>query len=179
MICCPICNKHYEIESASFGISSLCPCCGKYFIPDTSNIVHYQFPKTLKICVEPLFFEHIVIIKKGFTFPLMSTKNGVLLISKEEYDELEYGKMSEDIMSKNDFSLNRYIQIEIPQKESLIDIINKRVLSKWSLTKNEEMIYGNKWENINWLKQLNADIVNTKNYRIDLENGQNEIVVNL
>lgn len=148
---CPNCKTFFSTPSSMFGETYHCNSCGSEFKLDIVHLVRYELPSIIRIQLQnpdgtPFTrFAVPVMVNYGYQFPpLRSNPNGQILISKEMFKKARLDETSTGIMDyKGDYSLNRFIRIEILERSKAVKASNARSNSQWQILDFEKEVYGN------------------------------------
>ncbi len=138
---CPKCKLLSNAKSSDFGAKVMCPNCDERFILDIEHLPHFDLPKKIKIQLigDGDLGGIIVLINYGYTFPpLLTGPSGKLIITRKMFDMAQ----RDDQTDRADFTLRRFINIEIPAINKLQRIAERRLKSGWQILGFERELFG-------------------------------------
>ncbi len=116
---CPKCQKIVDAKSLEFGRNVSCLECKTTFVLDIEHLPKFNLPELITIQLIGANINKFVKINMNYGYPLpiqFSDKNGKVEITKG----LIIKSQPEDIWNRGDFTLKRYIDIEILSKEGKV-----------------------------------------------------------
>ena len=146
---CPECEALFEAESSGFGQEHTCTHCGAAFSLDTAHLAHFTLPNAVRIRLvdrsgSPARIPDVaVVVSYGYTLPpLLTDNNGCLSVTSEMFDKAQAEAISTGLMDRGDYSLARFITIDVLSADELAAMGHARSQSGWQVLPFEQELYG-------------------------------------
>ena len=168
-------------DPLEFGKSSVCPSCHFVFTIDTEHLAQFELPEAIEIKVldenELAISNVIIFVSYGYFLPpLRTNENGFCTLTKEMFVKSEQDEISTGLMDhKGDYSLNRYIKIQVPTQTQISDYVMRRKNSGWSLLPFEAEYFQDFNSFAEICSHSNQFITEPVTKRIDIENVNKSI----